>query len=124
MKSAAPLLDLSAISLSGLCILHCLALPFAAVALPILGGLAEAEWAHAAFVAAAAPIAAAALIDWRGGSTAWSLVAAAALGLSLMGAGAAGWPTEAAETPLTVAGGVILAFAHAANWRRRHQAPR
>lgn len=124
MKAAARLLDLSAISLSGLCVVHCLALPLAAVALPMLGGLAEAEWAHAAFVAAAAPLAAAALIDWRGRATDWSLVVAAALGLGLMSAAAAaGWPSEAWETPLTVLGGLTLAAAHATNWRR-HQGRR
>ncbi|WP_413894670.1 MerC family mercury resistance protein [Pantoea ananatis] len=50
--------------MSGLCLLHCLALPLLAAALPLFGVWAEAEWVHVVFVAIAAPLAGLAL--WRG----------------------------------------------------------
>jgi len=64
MKSSqAALLDASAVALSSLCLLHCLALPLLAAALPLFGAWAEAEWVHAVFVAIALPITGFAL--WR-----------------------------------------------------------
>lgn len=114
-------LDLSAVGLSGLCMVHCLALPVLAVALPLLGAWANAEWVHVVFVSLAAPIALTALIEWPGlRPHSWRLVGLAAAGLGLMLAGAIEIPVAAWERPLTVAGGLPLASAHVANWRRRH----
>ena len=114
-------LDVSAISLSALCLVHCLALPVLALALPFIGVWARAEWVHVMFVSMAAPIALLALMDWRARRPhAWPLVALAALGLGLMLVGALEIPSAAWERPLTVVGGVVLATAHVLNWRRRH----
>jgi hypothetical protein len=109
-----------AISLSGLCLLHCLALPILAVSLPLAGVLAEAEWVHWLFVALAAPVSLMAL--WSAERRrSWTLIALAAGGLSLLIAGAAGWPDHDWETGLTVSGGLLLAGVHLMNWRRsRH----
>lgn len=116
-------MDASAIGLSALCLVHCLALPTLALILPFLGVWARAEWAHVAFICAAAPIAFMALMDWRTlRPRAWALVALAALGLGLMLAGALEVPSAGWERPLTVIGGVILAAAHILNWRRGHGA--
>ncbi|MGR4865104.1 MerC domain-containing protein [Caulobacter sp. LARHSG274] len=116
-------MDASAISLSALCLVHCLGLPVLALVLPFLGVWARAEWVHVAFICAAAPIALTALVDWRTlRPHAWALVALAALGLGLMLAGALEVPSAEWERPLTVVGGVILATAHILNWRRRHRA--
>ena len=114
-------LDLSAIGLSALCLVHCLALPVLALALPLLGSWAHAEWVHVVFVSLAAPIALLALMDWSMlKPSSWRLVALAAAGLGLMLAGALEVPVVSWERPLTVAGGLLLATAHLANWRRRH----
>ena len=114
-------LDASAISLSALCLVHCLALPTLALALPFVGAWAQAEWVHLALVCLAAPIALLALVDWRARRPrAWSSVALAALGLGFMLVGALEFPSVAWERPLTVIGGVLLATAHLLNWRRRH----
>ena len=116
-------MDASAIGLSALCLIHCLALPALALVLPFLGAWAHAEWLHVAFICAAAPIALTALVDWRTlRPHVWALVALAALGLGLMLAGALEVPSAGWERPLTVIGGVILATAHILNWRRRHGA--
>jgi hypothetical protein len=114
-------LDASAISLSALCLVHCLALPALALALPFVGAWAQAEWVHVIFIALAAPIALLALMDWRARRPhAWPLIALAGLGLGLMLVGALGFPSAAWERPLTVMGGVLLATAHVLNWRGRH----
>lgn len=122
MKPAfAKALDLSAVGLSALCLVHCLALPAMALALPLLASWARAEWVHVVFVSLAAPIALLALVDWSTGRPAsWRLLGLAGTGLALMLAGALELPQAAWERPLTVAGGLLLASAHIANWRRRH----
>ncbi len=121
--TTASALDATAIGLSALCLVHCLALPVLALALPFLGVWARAEWLHVVFVCLAAPIAMLGLIDWRVGRPyAWSLVAQATLGLGLMLAGAFEIPSATWERPLTVVGGVVLATAHIRNWSRRHAA--
>ena len=57
MKSTARLADPAAITLSGLCLVHCLALPMLSVVLPVLGAWAEAEWVHLLVIALALPLA-------------------------------------------------------------------
>jgi hypothetical protein len=112
--------DLSAIGLSGLCLVHCLALPLLAAALPIFGAWARAEWVHGVFVAIAAPLSAGALwLNSRGEPRPRGLYVAAVAGLGLLALGAVGWPRPALETPITVAGSAALVSAHVWNWRRR-----
>lgn len=122
MKNAATWADASAIALSGLCLLHCLALPLLASLLPLLGTWSEAEWVHGLFIALAMPVTGYAL--WRTHrrqplpSPMWWLAGG---GLSLLAAGALGWPLVDAETGLTVAGSLMLAGTHVWNaLRRRH----
>lgn len=107
--------DLAAISLSGLCLAHCLALPLAAALLPVVGVWAEAEWVHWAFVLTAAPI------------SVWTLTRRPAVpplafgvtGLGLLFAGAAGFPSHEAETLITITGSLMLTVAHGMNWFRK-----
>lgn len=118
MKTASTstsLLDASAISLSGLCLAHCLALPLVAAFSPLLATWAEAEWVHGLLIGIAAPLSALAL--WRRGQR-LPVIALALAGLSLMALGVAHWPGKDLETPLTVAGSLLLAGSHILNWRR------
>jgi len=122
MKRSSNLLDAGAIALSSLCLLHCLALPLLAAALPLLGAWAEAEWVHALFVAIAAPVTVFAL--WRAHRQhrlPALAMASAAAGLGLLLGGALGWPSHASETPMTVAGSLLLAATHVWNAWRRHR---
>ena len=115
-----PGFDGVAMSLSGLCLVHCLALPALAVSLPFLGVFAEAEWVHVLFVALAVPVSAFALLG-AARRRSGGLILGALAGLGLLAAGAAGWPDHQYETLLTVSGGLFLATVHALNWQRaRH----
>ena len=106
--------DFAAISLSGLCLIHCLALPVLAVSLPVLGAWADVEWIHWAFIAMAVPISLLALSrGQRTGRARRAMLAATGLGLMIAGAAGIG-----DETVMTVVGGVTLAVAHALNLRR------
>jgi hypothetical protein len=114
--------DFAAMGLSGLCLIHCLALPAVAAILPMVAVWARAEWVHGLFVACAAPITGLAL--WRAHRAHPSppaLVVLASLGLTALLLGALGWPRPAWETQVTVAGSLALATAHVWNWRRAHR---
>lgn len=111
--------DAVAISLSGLCLIHCLALPFLVGFLPLLGSWAEAEWVHAGFVGLAVPVSIWTLSRAPRDTLPKIVVVLAAVAFVFLIGGAAGYPDEALETPLTVAGGLALALAHLINWRRR-----
>lgn len=114
---SARLLDHSAIGLSGLCLVHCLALPLAVVALPGLALAAQAEWIHGVFVLVAAPLSAAALMR-TGGWSRLTILAPALAGLALLGLGAFVPSLGSQETALTMGGGLCLALAHLLNIRR------
>lgn len=114
VTAAARLGDMAAIGLSGLCMIHCLALPLAAAALPLAGVWAEAEWVHWAFALVAAPISLWTLTRHR----ARLPLALGLFGLACLFAGAAEFPTHEAETAVTVAGGLLQAVAHVLNWKR------
>lgn len=112
--------DAAAIGLSALCMIHCLALPLLAAALPFLGLLTDAPWVHWVFAATAAPLAAWSLsrpmIDGRRN---WRMLSLAAVGVLLLLLAAAEWPSHELETLVTTAGGLVLATAHGLNWRKR-----
>ena len=114
----AGVIDASAVTLSGLCIIHCLALPIMSAALPILGVWAEAEWVHRVFVLVAVPISGFAILrslNMHGGG---AFAVQAFVGLSLLVAGAFAEALHDYEAWLTVSGGLILAVAHLRRWVR------
>lgn len=114
--------DMAAIGLSGLCMVHCLALPVLAASLPVLGSWVHAEWAHWLFVGLAAPISLLAFVRASSFGLPRGSIALAVLGISGLVAGVAGWPSHEAETVMTVVGSGLLAAAHILNWQRmRHQ---
>lgn len=105
-----------AVGVSGLCLIHCLALPLMASLLPLAGAWAEAEWVHWLFVAIAAPVS---LWTFTRRPRSGPLAALAVAGLAFLVAGAAAFPSHGWETGLTVGGGLLLAGAHILNWQRR-----
>jgi len=112
-------IDGPAMTLSGLCLLHCLALPLLSTTLPMVGVWAEAEWLHKAFVVAALPFSVWALA-MRGQS--WAVRGLIIVGFALLASGAFVEPWHDYELPLTVLGAIVLASGHALRWRQSHNA--
>ncbi|MBT2748617.1 MerC domain-containing protein [Lysobacter sp. ISL-42] len=114
--------DGTAVSLSGLCLTHCIAMSLLSAVLPGIASWTQAAWLHWAFVAFAIPTTATALLRTRRNGTLSSGVAIAAiLGLAALALGASELLGEASEVPITIAGSFLLAGAHVVNWRaHRH----
>ena len=116
-------MDGFAIGASSLCTLHCLGLPLLFALLPALANRVDpGESFHLLMLAIALPTSLFALArGWRrhGGTRP---LAAGASGLVMMAVGAVVAHGPAAEAAWTVAGSLMLAGAHMANWRRaRHR---
>jgi hypothetical protein len=112
------LLDGLAVSASTLCLIHCLVLPVALVAIPTLAAfLAVPEAFHLWVFLFAVPTSLLAMVAGHGRHGRTRPFAQAVVGLALIGLGALAVPEGWAETGLTVAGSLLLAWAHAANWR-------
>lgn len=117
-SQTAPWIDFSAIALSSLCLIHCLALPLLAVVLPLAGLWAEAEWVHQLFVGLAVLASAGALVsDYRRGRGV-GFALRVAPGLALLVLGAFVEALHDYETALTVMGAIALAYAHGRRLRR------
>lgn len=118
-RTSSAVFDASAMALSGLCLVHCLALPLLASLLPLLGRWSQAEWVHLVFAGMAVPLSSYTL--WRAHRRRalpvgmWAMAIAGLSGLLL---GAVGWPAPALETPVTVAGSLLVAGTHLWNWHR------
>ena len=113
-------LDATAVTLSGLCVVHCLALPVLAAFLPVLGQFAEAEWIHKVLVLIAVPLSLGAALQAKPGKGRNMFLLLAGAGLLLMISAAFVHALHDFETPVTVAGALLLASAHI--WRWRHHA--
>lgn len=115
-------LDRWAIVISGLCVIHCLAIPLTIVLLPTISGpLAEQQTlTHWLLLAVALPVSALALgAGYRQHGGLGNLVLGA-VGLILLTVGVSHWLGEQFEVPCTVAGGLLLIVAHLRNLRHRH----
>lgn len=109
--------DGAAICLSGLCILHCLALPILASLLPVVGSVAENEWIHKALVIATPFVVGAALYRSCAGRDRIIFAVIAVTGMALLFAAAFVHELHDYETQLTVIGALTLASAHLFRWR-------
>jgi len=121
-------LDATGVGLSALCIAHCLFLPAAAAATPMLAPEAGAllglshDW-HLLLLAIAAPVSLVGL-GWsvRATRAGWPIFVVGLVGLSIMALGASHVFSATIETVLTLTGVTVLAGAHFANWRTRARA--
>ncbi|WP_299324235.1 MerC domain-containing protein [Parasphingopyxis sp.] len=112
-------LDSTAIGLSGLCLAHCLLLPVGAAFLPLFASLADMEWVHRVFVLLAIPVSGLAIASALGTRGGRLFAVIAVLGLLLLFVAAFVEALHDVETPLTVAGGLLLAGAHGWRWFQR-----
>jgi hypothetical protein len=112
-------IDQAAIGFSLICVVHCAILPIAAVSMPFLGLLADAEWVHWAFTSLAI---AAALLTFSVAHSARqpSFVLPASTGVALLLLALLAEPFGFDETLPTVSGATLLAGAHLFRLFRNH----
>lgn len=114
-------LDGAAVGLSSLCLLHCLALPLVVAGVPFLAQYAESHL-HYQLLLAVIPLSVIALgLGYRRHHN-WRVVAAGALGMTLLVIGATVAHTQlgiAADRFFTVVGSLVLAAAHFFNSYRK-----
>ena len=105
-------LDLCAVGLSTLCVLHCVALPVLAALMPVVAQAAESELVHRILVVAAVPVSL--RVIWKTWPVAGNrlFVGAALVGLGLLLLAAFMEAVAAYEEPITIAGGSLLGLAH------------
>jgi hypothetical protein len=118
-SDSSSLLDRAAIALSGLCVLHCLAMPFVLLALPFLGQLTEGHF-HLQMLVVVVPVSSIALGlgFWRHRRI--SVMVAGGVGLLLLFVGGTWMHNEVgilADRATTIAGSLLLASAHFYNSR-------
>jgi len=112
-------LDKIAVGLSGLCLLHCLLLPFVVAVLPFLGQFGNDHF-HAELLLFVVPVSVVALgVGYRRHHRKEVLVFGA-LGLIILAVGGTyvhDTYGEMADRAMTVTGSIILAFTHFRNFR-------
>ena len=113
-------LDGAAVSLSALCLVHCLALPLVLAGLPFLAQFSEGHL-HAQMLVAVLPLSVIALSIGFRRHRDLRIVAAGAIGMLLLVIGASFAHTQlglTADRAFTIAGSLFLATAHWKNSRR------
>lgn len=115
------LLDRVGISLSGLCVLHCLLLPVLLALLPMWGlGEAVHAWLHPVFAVVLVPttfLAAAVGFARHESFNAVGLLAAGLTAIVVAGFLGHDRPGTVVETAITVLGSALLIAGHIVNWR-------
>ena len=112
-------LDLYAVGLSTLCVLHCVALPVLLAVMPVAAQAAESELVHRILVIVAVPVSLRVIWKARPMNGNRLFVGAVSVGLGLLMLGAFMEAVSAYEVPITVAGGTVLASAHLWHWMRQ-----
>lgn len=101
-------MDKIGLSLSTLCVIHCLLLPVIGASLPIIGAWSEIEWVHKLLVILALPVALSVIIS----KSETHIRGLATAGIILLLVAAFWEPLHDYETPLTVIGAISLGAAH------------
>ena len=115
-RSVQGAVDISAVSLSGLCMLHCLALPLVLSVLPATMHSLQSEIIHQVLVALAAPLAVSAAWAVRRQKQAGMIISLLSLGVLGLTLGAFVEPLHDFETILTVSGAFFLSVGHILRW--------
>ncbi len=117
--NSAARLDLYAVGLSTLCVLHCLALPVLVVLMPVAAQFSENELVHRALVIAAVPVSLRVIWKTRPVKDNRLFVSAVLVGLGLLLLAAFEETVSPYEELITVAGAVLLGSAHLWHWNRK-----
>ena len=114
--------DRAGVTLSALCVVHCILLPLTTSFLPLMGMLAENETIHKALVLLAIVPAAFAFTDFNGSQSPILIGGLGLVGVISLLTGAFVEAFHDYEATLTIIGAVILACAHIMRMRatKRH----
>ncbi len=112
-------IDRAAIGFSLVCVVHCALLPVAAISLPMLGLLADAEWVHWLFVSLSI-LAAITIALIAHDAHAPSFMIPASIGIGLLLLALVSESLGLGETAPTVSGAMLLASAHLYRLSRNH----
>ena len=107
--------DAFGVGLSGLCLLHCLAVPLIVSVIPVFVWM-ENELIHISLACLALLVTINAVREWPAGRTGMMLNVMAALGIGLLFFGALSEVSEETERLLTLVGAFSLASAHLTAW--------
>ena len=110
------IVDGAAVSLSGLCMLHCLALPLVISALPMTFHGLQSEIVHQVLVILAVPLAMSAAWAARGQRLSGFTIGLLLAGAVSLALGAFAEPLHDYETLLTVMGAGLLSAGHISRW--------
>ncbi|MEI9904903.1 MAG: MerC domain-containing protein [Asticcacaulis sp.] len=108
-------LDIASMSLSGLCVVHCLALPVLAALVPFLSVFTDNSWVHPLIFVIAAPLSIIAIATsnaWKK----WQVSLPITGGLVLLALAAFVPALSGFDTALTVTGALMIAAAHLTNY--------
>ena len=114
-------IDASTITLSGLCVLHCLAIPVMAAFLPFFSVFSEQEWIHKLMVVLAMPLTGYAIFSDLNRVGLRVYMVPAIIGIALLVVSAFVEALHDLEVQLTVLGSLLLAGAHLTRWFRSHR---
>jgi hypothetical protein len=120
------LLDQLAVALSGLCLLHCLLLPFVVAVLPFLGQFSD-DHLHAEMLIVVIPVSVVALALGYRRHRHTGVVVAGIAGIAVLTIGGTVAHSAyglLADRALTVVGSITLAFTHYRNFRLSKSAAR
>ncbi len=115
--------DRAGVTLSALCIVHCLLLPLTTSFLPLMGVLAENETIHKALVLLAIIPAAFAFTDFNGSKSPFLIAGLGVIGVISLLMSAFIEAFHDYEAILTLVGAVILASAHIVRIRANKHHP-
>lgn len=108
--------DGAAVWLSGLCMLHCLALPLVISALPMTFQGLQSEIVHQVLIVLAVPLAMSAVWAARSQRLSGLTISLLLAGATVLALGAFAEPLHDYETLLTLAGAVLLSAGHISRW--------
>ncbi|ACT57806.1 MerC domain-containing protein [Hirschia baltica] len=116
-------LDAVAIGLSGVCVIHCLALPVLVAFMPVFSQFSEAEWVHKFLVLLALPISGFAIFRSSSQPSKALFITLVSVGGLLLFSGAFIEAFHQIEVVLTLLGALTLSLAHLIRWRHSHLKP-
>ena len=111
-----PQLDLYAVGICVLCLIHCIGLPFIAILLPVAGLLSGDELVHRLLILLGAPVSIWLIYKASITKRHLSFIIMASIGLGLLVIAAFVELVSEFEAPLTVLGASVLGFSHLWRW--------